>query len=411
MAEDSDTSIPEEKLKEADDEIQKQIKESKDKLDKLANDPEERRKLIEARFKTGSMGRSQTQEPATEESRPDDTNESSPATEEPRQRIRPSKNIPLDDSSEDEEEEEPGDVNDEKKRLDKVLKDSRIKNRGYIIQKYFDRLYVTRRRAAVALNDLMLFAENAPKNRQIAISTYFSDLSNDLIKRIFDEEQEGGEETGVSPSRTKDDTELVTIFVKDERGNVVVDAITKKPVMKQITKGELYWSKNQPGSGNSSNSSMEMAEMMTRSQSEQFKQIFSMKDKETNFWQQAAARDPLKSLDEDKKRLISLGIVGEPERPSQYQKVMIDSTRDFMKEGWGETKGELKPLVDAIREDIFKPLMSKVFKDDDEREKHGAPKEVKPLKSDEKDEMMAVLGQAADAEIKEQRTKKVKGGK
>ncbi|SPF49606.1 hypothetical protein SBF1_4590001 [Candidatus Desulfosporosinus infrequens] len=175
------------------------------------------------------------------------------------------------------------------------------------------------------------------------------------------------------------------------------------------------------GGGGSSNSNMEMFEMLARIQSKDNETVQKMMGSERDFWKASASHnDPIGTLARQKKDLIELGVVQNPntEKPSEYQKQVIDSARQAGREIFAETKDEIRPLIESLRDDFLKPISKKILEeplnkttgksDTKTPTDYGQPKDVKSIPPNDMDAVFDALNAAAVDELANNPAKHIK---
>ncbi|MHB8153598.1 MAG: hypothetical protein ACYDG3_11140 [Bacillati bacterium] len=281
---------------------------------------------------------------------------------------------------------------DDVTRLENILKESKIKSAPYVLKNYVKRSYPTTRRAAEYLNRLLIDISVNPKIRRVVIRTFYDNLSDKAIDSIFRAEEEDDDEDGESANvkRPTDGKQLVKIPLRDKSGKPILDA-EGHVILKEVTKDDLYYavqmSQMSGGSG-------DYMDVILKLQDDRHREGMEFMKQQTAFWQRAASGDPVKRLVEQKKELMELGIVGDTEKPSDYQTKVIQEARAAGKEVFQETKGEIKTLIELFRDDIIKPALKN-------SKSHEGPREIEDFKNEkDQEDAFSILSEAVNQEAK-----------
>lgn len=407
-----DTKHDPEKRKKFEEEYMKALhKGDDDEPSLLENDP-----LNEAEVVQPSRGRSEDDGPSPVVPRGDPDaalqNASSEEDEQPDEKPkRGSRSAPAVDLAQFDDS-----VRDDAAKLVQILTGQKIKGIEYIVKNYFKRAYRTTGSAARQLNKLLTDVGATPRIRRIILNTFF-DISRRTLDEIFAEEEESDDDEDVLPrhrrrSELEDSNDIVEVPATNPYDGKPIISADGTPVTIQWTKAQLRAAQTQRmmGGGSSGGNAMEMAELIANSTERAYRDKDQLRTEQLTMWRQMASGDPIKRLAEQKRDLIELGIVQIPntEKPSDYQRAVVQEVRAAGKEVFAETKEEIRPLITYLRDDLVKPLATRVL-ELDERTKHlrpdnavsapDLPREIVPIAPNDMDEIFSSLNAAATAEL------------
>jgi hypothetical protein len=305
-------------------------------------------------------------------------------------------------------------VKNDATELARILKEQKIRGAGYILKSYFKRAYPTTGRAARHLNTILKNVAITPRMRRIVLDEFF-EISQKSLDQIFDDEESDDDDEVSSKKKGKEDLpdadELIDYPILLPNGQIATkpdgSIVTMKMRMRDI-RAMMMRQQFSVGHNGGTGNLLDIAEMMRNIQASGDSKYEKIQDRQIEFWQKAAAHDSLKDIDEWKTRLTNLGVVGTPEKPSAYQKEVISEMRTTGKDFLNETKDEVRPLIESIRDDFLKPIAKKILEEkpetaDDSNKKGTSTKspalsDIHPLGSD-KDELFNVLNEAVNKEL------------
>jgi hypothetical protein len=300
---------------------------------------------------------------------------------------------------------------DDARRLFLLLKDAKIKNIKYIIKEYFKRYYANNTRAATSLNNLLKDVQVTPRQRLILLKTYY-EISPKIIEGIIEQDTEDDDEEISSKKSSKeldDSDEVVDIAARDDVGSAMTDK-NGNPIYIKMRKKDirLMQTTRMLGGGSSrGGDSLAIAEMLSKQQTDSFKVIGELRQRETDFWKGASRVDQMDTVRKNIQQYKDLGLVSANiEKPSEYQKVVVAEVRQTMKEGFSETKGEFKAAFDVFREEFgpsIRDALSNTKKSNEPKESNSnsGSRPVEKLPEKEIDNLLGDIGTRAAKQLTE----------